>query len=186
MDQKVVAQFVGSAHGDFDAVRHMLTEHPELLNAEWEQFHETALQAATQTGQREIAEYLLAHGAPMDICTAAMLGDAARVREFLEADPALVHAKGSHDYPVLYHAALSGKPQVAEILAQYGGVQGQEFALHAAVLSGNPEMVNWLLAKGVNDVNLPNAENKTPLTVALEHGYFDIADMLQSEGGIEL
>ena len=55
--------------------------------------------------------------------------------------------------------------------------------MHAAVQSGNPDMVNWLLANGIQDVNYPNYENKTPLTVALEKGYFDIADMLQSEGG---
>jgi len=54
------------------------------------------------------------------------------------------------------------------------------------VLSGKSEMVTWLLANGVGDVNTPNYEGKTPLTVALEKGYFEIADMLQSEGGVEI
>lgn len=186
MDQELVGQFVGNAHGNFEVVKQLLQEHPELLNAVWEQFDETALQAATQTGQREIVEYLLAQGAPMDICAAAMLGDEARVAEFLTGDATLANAKGSHGWPVLYHAALSGNTRVADLLKRYGGGdEGKEFALHAAVLSGNPDMVNWLLANGVQDVNTPNYENKTPLTVALEKGYFDIADMLQSEGGVE-
>jgi hypothetical protein len=109
-----------------------------------------------------------------------------RVDEMLTQDPSLAHAKGSHDYPVLYHAALSGNPDIAEMLLSYGGAEERDFALHAAVLSGKSEMVTWLLANGVSDVNMPNFEGKTPLTVALEKGYFDIADMLQSEGGIEL
>lgn len=186
MDQQLVAQFVGNAHGNLDVVKQMLQENPALLNAVWEQFNETAIQAATQTGQRDIAEFLISRGAPVDICTAAMLGDEKRVEELLKQDPALAHAKGSHDYPVLCFAALSGNPRLAELLKQHSGGEGKEFALHAAVLSGSADMVNWLLANGIQDVNMPNYENKTPLTVALERGYFDIADMLESEGGVEL
>ncbi len=186
LDQATVAQFVGNAHGNIDVVKQMLRENPALLNAVWDQFNETALQAATQTGQRDIAEFLISQGAPEDICTAAMLGDASKVEEFLKQDPSLAHAKGSHDYPVLYHAALSGNSHIADLLVKYGGGEGKEFAMHAAVQSGSAEMVNWLLANGIQDVNMPNYENKTPLTVALEKGYFDIADMLQSEGGVEL
>lgn len=184
-DQQLVAQFVGNAHGNLDVVKQMLQEQPELLNAVWEQVNETAIQAATQTGQRDIAEFLISQGAPVDICTAAMLGDENRVAEFLKHDPSLANAKGSHDYPVLYHAALSGNTRIADLLKQSGGGDGKEFAMHAAVQSGSAEMVNWLLANGIQDVNMPNYENKTPLTVALEKGYFDIADMLQSEGGVE-
>ncbi len=185
LDQSIVAEFARAAHGDFDTVKRMLKENRALLNAVWEQFNETAIQAATQTGQREIAEFLLAQGAPLDICTAAMLGNTNKVEEFLKQDASLAHAKGSHDYPILYFAALSGNPRIADLLVKYGGGEGKEFALHAAVLSGSADMVNWLLANGVRDVNLPNYENKTPLTVALERGYFDIADMIQSEGGTE-
>jgi ankyrin repeat protein len=185
MDQELVAEFVGNAHGNLVVVKQMLMENPELLNARWEEVDETAIQAATQTGQREIAEFLIGQGAPVDICTAAMLGDEARVKVMLEADPSLAHAKGSHDYPVLYHAALSGDPRIADLLVEYGGGEGKEFAMHAAVQSGSSDMVNWLLANGVRDVNYPNYANKTPLTVAMEKGYFDIADMLQSEGGVE-
>ncbi len=56
IDQGTVAQFVGSAHGDLATVRRMLAENPQLLNAVWEQFDETAIQAATQTGARDVAE----------------------------------------------------------------------------------------------------------------------------------
>jgi len=99
-----------------------------------------------------------------------------RVEEFVRA---------AHGILLLYHAALSGNPDIAELLLQYGGAQERDVAMHAAVLSGKAEMVMWLLANGAQDINLPNFEGKTPLTVALDRGYFDIADILQCEGGAE-
>ncbi len=185
MDQATVAQFVGAAHGDLGTVKRMLAENPALLHVIWDQFNETAIQAATQTGARDVAEYLLAQGAPMGICTAAMLGRADKVEEFLKQDRSLATAKGSHGLPVLFHAAMSGNTRVADLLLQYGGGEGKEIALHGAVNFGHADMVNWLLANGLSDVNMPNYEGKTPLTVALERGYYDIADMIQSEGGVE-
>ncbi len=185
IDQTLVSQFVGNAHGNLEVVKQMLPEHPELLNAVWEQFDETALQAATQTGAREVAEFLLSQGAPMEITTAAMLGDEARVAQFLQDDPSLANAKGSHGFPIMYHAAMSGNTRVADLLLTNGGGDGMDFALHGAVKFGHAAMVNWLLAHGVKDVNGRNFEGKTPLTVALERGYYDIVDMLQSEGGVE-
>src|SRR5205809_1816306 len=86
LDQELIGKFVGNAHGNFDAVKQMLAENPELLNAVWDQFDETAIQAATQTGQREIVEYLLAQGAPMAINAAALSCDEAKVSEFLKQD----------------------------------------------------------------------------------------------------
>ncbi len=185
IDQATIGQFVGAAHGDLSTVKRMLAENPELLNALWVPFDETAIQAATQTGARDVAEFLLAQGAPLDICTAAMLGNVQKVEEFLKRDRALAHAKGSHGLPVLFHAAISGNTRIADLLLQYGGGEGKEIALHGAVHYGHADMVNWLLANGLSDVNVPNMDGKTPLTVALERGYYDIADMIQSEGGVE-
>jgi len=184
-DQAVVSQFVGNAHGNLAVVKQMLEENPALLNAVWEQFNETAIQAATQTGARDVAEFLLAQGAPMDITTAAMLGEADKVEKLLKRDPSRAKAKGSHDIPIMTHPAMSGNTRIADMLLANGGGEGMDFALHGAVNFGHAEMVNWLLAHGVKDVNVRNYEGKTPLTVALEKGFYDIADMLQSEGGTE-
>lgn len=185
LDQKLVSQFVGNAHGNLPVVKEMLRDNPALLNAVWEQFDETALQAATQTGARDVAEYLISQGAPLEITTAAMLGDEKRVEEFLRSDASLANARGSHGLPVMYHAAMSGNTKVGDVLLAYGGGEGMDLALHSAVNFGHAEMVNWLLAHGVKNVNARNYDGKAPLSVALEKGYYDIADMLQSEGGIE-
>src|SRR4051794_32277203 len=72
-----IREFVIAGHGNLEKVKQMLAIHPELLNIAnvWRPGDtETALQGAAHVGNREIAEYLLSLGAPMDICCAAMLG----------------------------------------------------------------------------------------------------------------
>ena len=78
LSQEQVDEFVVASHHDFDKVKEMLAEKPALLdeNATW---METPIQAAAHVGNRPIAEYLLEQGAPLDICTAAMLGLEAEV-----------------------------------------------------------------------------------------------------------
>src|SRR5690606_10235622 len=101
LSQETINEFVLAAHHDLPRVQELLAENPAVLNenAEW---IETPIQAAAHVGSRAIAEYLLAQGAPLDICTAAMLGRADDVRALLADDPGLYEATGAHNIPVLY------------------------------------------------------------------------------------
>ena len=182
---ELVEEFVIAAHGDEDRVREMHAQQPYLVNAAWEKFNETALQAASHMGNRSIARYLISQGAHADICTHAMLGDAEQVARCLEADPGQATAKGAHGIPVMYHAALSGRPEIAEMLVAHGGGEGLDSALHAAVQFGHLDMVRWLLENGAQNVNVPNFDSKTPLNVAQANGYTEIADLLRQHGGTE-
>ena len=76
---------------------------------------ETALGAAAHTGRRDIAEYLLAHGARLDLFAAAMLGKTAIVKAILESFPAMIDARGPHGIPLIAHARFGGE-QAAEVL----------------------------------------------------------------------
>ena len=98
-------------------------------------------------------------------------------------DPALADARGVHGFTILYHAALSGDPAIAEALVEHGGGTNTDMAVHAAVQSGQLAMVDWLLAHGVADVNPPNFRGDTPYQVALAHGQTAIADRLAAAGG---
>jgi ankyrin repeat protein len=182
--QEQVEPFVQAAHGDAATVKRLLAENPALLNAVWEKFSETALQAASHMGRREIAEHLLAAGAPLDICAAAMLGQTEQVAAFLEADTSLATATGAHGIPVLFHAALSGKTEIGELLLTHGGGEGMDVALHGAVQPGHLAMTRWLLDHGASP-NAPNYEGKTPLRVAVERGHDEIASLLRERGGRE-
>ncbi|HKP54092.1 MAG TPA: ankyrin repeat domain-containing protein [Chloroflexia bacterium] len=183
LSQELVEPFVIAAHGNLARVRELLGENPALLNVPWEKFDETALQAASHMGNREIALYLLSEGAPNNICGAAMLGMADEVERFLREDPTLADARGAHGIPVLYHAALSGQTEVADLLFAHGTREGINGSLHAAIQFGHLAMVKWLLAHGVTNVNVPNFDNKTPLSVAVEKGYTEIVTLLEQQGG---
>src|SRR5258706_16320372 len=97
-DQSVVEELVGNAHGNFARVRELLDLHPAALNlrAPW---NETAIEAATQMGDKPIIELLIARGAPVDFFTACVLGRIHEVEAELEAEPSRVNARGVHDLP---------------------------------------------------------------------------------------
>lgn len=52
----------------------------------------------------EVAAPLIARGARVDVFAAARLGDFARLRELLDADPSLIHAKGGDGQRPLHYA----------------------------------------------------------------------------------
>lgn len=106
-----VQSVVGSSHGNFDVVRSLVSEQPALAKASWDWGFgdwETALGAASHTGRRQIAEYLIAHGARPTIFSAAMLGQLDTVRAFLVADPELYRLHGPHGISLVLHARAGG------------------------------------------------------------------------------
>jgi hypothetical protein len=60
-------------------------------------------------GRRDIALFLIDHGAPLDIFAAAMLGETGVVRAMLERFPGLVDARGPHGIPLRVHAEQGGE-----------------------------------------------------------------------------
>jgi ankyrin repeat protein len=182
--QEELRPFVLAAHGNFAAVKELLAAQPVLLNARFQDFNETALEAAAHTGQREIAQYLLDAGAPLTICAAAMLGRTEDVAAFLASDPTLANSAGAHGIPLLFHVALSGKTEIADLLVAHGGGDGASPALNAAAPRGHRAMVAWLLAHGA-DPNTPNFQGKLPMRLALDNGQTEIADLIREHGGRE-
>lgn len=185
LTQDEINNFVGVSHGDFAAVQTMLKATPEIvtLPAVW---GETAIEAASQTGREDIIGILLAAGAPMDICTAAVLGKLDVFEQMLKADPARAHALGAHGIPLMYFPVIKGYRTIAELALAAGapvnGGDGVTPPLHGAVVFNQLEMADWLLAHGA-DANSLNFENKTPLAVALDKKNQPMAELLQSRGG---
>jgi hypothetical protein len=87
LEQRVIDESVGNAHGDLDKVREIVHRHPEVINAR-ATWNETPIEAAAQTGHRPLIDLLLECGAPVDFYTACVLGRADRVRAELAAHPA--------------------------------------------------------------------------------------------------
>ena len=187
LPQPLIDQFVGAAHGDFATVKQLLEQHPALLdaNASW---NEHAIEAAAQTAQVEIINHLLAAGAHMDICTAAVLGRQNLVEAHLQRNPDTLRAQGAHGLPLLYFPAIRGFQEIASLLLRRGAdinasSPGGVSALFGAVMFNQPEMAAWLLEHGA-DPN-PRYNGQTPLDLALEKELPGLVNLLRAAGGTE-
>ena len=100
-----VKEFVIAGHGNFTAVKQLLTEMPTLLYATWDWGggdFETALEGAGHTGSKEIAEYLIGMGARTNLFVLTMLGKTALVKNWLELYPQYLTARGPHGLTLLH------------------------------------------------------------------------------------
>jgi uncharacterized protein len=171
--QDLIDDLVGNAHGNLARVKEILQAQPELVNA-CARWGETPVQAAAQMANKEIVEYLLDMGAPLDICTAAMLGLLDTVNVLLADDGAEAHAKGAHGIPVLYFCVPYAHKQIAANLLRAGANindgDGAMTALHAAALFDQADMAGWLIERGAR-LDVRNFEGKTPLELAQEKGH---------------
>jgi len=188
IDSNLLREFVIAGHGNLSKVKELLTDHPELLDMPYswtETDRETAVMAAAQVGNAGVAEYLLAKGAPLSICTAAMLGRTREIDTILSEHPEKIHETGAHGIPLLAHAALSGKSELVRTLFERGATEGSSFAMHNAASHGYQDMAKWLLENTKPDVNWKNYQGKTALTVAQERKDEPMTSLLRSHGGQE-
>lgn len=123
LDADQVREFVIAGHVDLDKVKAMLAQQPALINATWDWGGgdwETALGGASHMGNKPIAEYLLAHGARMDVFCATMLGKTEILKAFLADDPKVVALKGPHGIPLVRHAQAGKQDALVEMLVTAG------------------------------------------------------------------
>jgi ankyrin repeat protein len=168
LDRSIVEECVGNAHGDLDKVRELVERHPAIVNAR-ASWNETPIEAATQLGRRDIIEYLLGKGAPLDLFTACVVGRRDVVEAELAGDPARARARGVHDLATLYFAAIGGQREVAELLLAAGaGVNDaapSAAPIHGAVMGRSAEMIAWLLEHGA-DPSVPDYQGRSALQLA--------------------
>jgi hypothetical protein len=112
LNRLLVQDFVIFAHSDLAMVKKLLEGEPALLNAtmdwgagDWE----SGLGGASHMGRRDIVEFLLEHGARIDIFCAAMMGQLDAVKSLLTLQPKLIDAKGPHGFTVHFHAQVGGR-----------------------------------------------------------------------------
>ena len=107
INDTMASGIVGASHGNFDKVKELVNARPELAGASWDWGFgdwETALGAASHVGRRDIAEFLMSHGARPDIFTYAMLGMLNSVKEIIETVPGIQTHGGPHGITLLQHA----------------------------------------------------------------------------------
>lgn len=121
IEAETVEELVGNAHGNLERVQELIELYPGLANAAWDWGGgdwETALGAASHMGRKDIARFLLAHGARLDIFAAAMLGEVEIVRAMLVAYPGMRSALGPHGIPLTQHALIGEADAVVALLSE--------------------------------------------------------------------
>ena len=181
VEPAVIEELVGNAHGNLARVRDLLDVYPDALNmrAPW---NETAVEAATQMGNKPILDLLLERGAPVDFFTACVLGRLEQVDSELAADQARAKARGVHDLPALYFAAIGGSVKIAERLLAAGADVNQRAEaaspIHGAVMGGSAQMVRLLLERGA-DPTLPDYQGRGARQLAEDMDRPDLAGLFE-------
>jgi hypothetical protein len=171
-DQKMVAEIVGVSHFNEPRVKELVKSYPELVNACWDWGFgdwETPLGAASHTGQRGIAEYLLAQGARIDIFAAAMLGFTDVVKAFVAAQSGIQRTLGPHGITLLAHAKAGGK-QAADMVKYLESLGDADKGLKITPLAAEnrPKYLGQFATKE-GDLKLACRLNKAGLLVVDVH-----------------
>ena len=110
-DPEQVREVVGASHGNLARVKELVTARPALARVSWDWGYgdwETPIDAASHVGNRPIAELLIANGARPTIFTAAMMGQLAIVKGWIESMPGLQRTRGPHGITMVAHARAGG------------------------------------------------------------------------------
>lgn len=113
LDLALVKEVVSVAHFNEARTRELVELRPALANAAWDWGFgdwETPLGAAAHTGRRDLAAFLIARGARIDIFAAAMLGQLDVLRALVAANPGVHRTLGPHAITLVEHARAGGEP----------------------------------------------------------------------------
>src|SRR5690349_20799210 len=153
---------------------------------------------AVYRGDRDEAERLAA-GKELDVFEASALGRTERVRELVDADPALVNAYGDDGFHPVGLASFFGHVETARFLYERGADANQiarnehiqTAAIHAAAASGDTgqdeatryELVKLALEHGA-DPNLEQGGGFRAIDAARQNGDKRIEQLLREHGAI--
>ncbi|XP_004207792.1 notch-regulated ankyrin repeat-containing protein [Hydra vulgaris] len=88
---------------------------------------------------------------------AIMIEDVEAVRSLLEAEVLNINGFGAHGITVLHHACTGGNLEIVKLLVEAGA-----------------------------DIGLPTKDGKTPLSLAVSNGYFDVSEYLILKGAKDI
>lgn len=110
IELSVASEVVGVSHFNLDRLKQLVDPRPELAKAVWDWGFgdwESAIDAASHVGRKDIVNYLLGKGAAPTLFTQAMLGAFDIVKAMIVANPGIQKNAGPHGLSLLHHAKLA-------------------------------------------------------------------------------
>ena len=168
----------------------LLVEHGVDVNRADSRLQKTPYELAVLHGNKEIAEYLLEHGAQKtsltgldDFAAACLAGDESRARSCLDYNPELIRRLGLRRVELLQLAAESDKRDAVRLMVKLGfdlNEVSRTTALHNAAMSGHLEMVKLLIELGANPLIRDGEFNAFPRGWAEYGEHKEVADYLKT------
>ncbi len=175
---------VGASHARIDRVRELLAEDPGLAKASWDWGFgdwETAIGAASHTGQKPIIELLIAHGARPTLFTLATLDEIDAVRAVIEHVPGADALEGPHSISLYDHARAGKAARVLEYLESKGRSSERPIATERA--KGDPYFGSYAWGPGEGErFKVDWFERQSAITIERPGG---VSRMLMHRGGHE-
>lgn len=173
--------------GDVDQVRRLVAAEPGLLAAR-DANGASAILVAAYNMKPDVANALIALGAPLDIFEAAVLGHVARIEEILKTSPSRASEYAPDGFTPVALAAFFGQLAAVKTLIAAGADVNaaaknslKVTALHAAVAGRNAEIVTAVLAAGA-DANAPQQAGFRPIHEAGNNANRALAELLLAHG----
>ena len=173
--------------GDRAQVEQMLDTDPALINA-GDEDDGSAVLMAVYYGQPAIARLLIERGASLNLFEAAAVGNARRIEELIDADPAAVNAYAPDGFQALGLASFFGHLDAARLLLERGADVNSPshnpqmvMPLHSSVAGQHFELTQLLIEHGA-DVNATQQSGFTPLQGAAQNGQVEMVELLLAHG----
>ena len=183
--------------GFHDLVEHLITKHPQDVNADGGQYVRP-LVAALAGDHFQTADLLRRNGADLDVRgqderkplhAAAFSGNLEVVRILIEYDPACINARDERGWTPLCWASgsrYSNDGSALRLLLEHGADvnaanRDGQTPLHEASFYGALEDVRLLLEHGV-DVEAKNIHGNTALQVAVEEERDEVVKLMREHG----
>jgi ankyrin repeat protein len=172
---------------DDRAVRRLLGADPALAAAR-DAHAVSALMRALYRSDAGTATAIREHLASLDVFEASTVSDTERLREVLDAEPALATVYSGDGFTPLHFAAFFGHAEAAELLLARGAevnAFGRGWmtgtALHSAVARSHVDVVRILLDAGANS-NARQSAGWSPLHSAAHNGDVPSLQLLLAAG----
>jgi hypothetical protein len=179
-----------------DIVDGLLDHKPELLSARRK--GSSPVMAALfildngfiRTSKNETLKAVMKHRPTLDVYEASGVGDLARVRELVRADPKLATSWGAGGWTPLHIAAFGGHTDVVRFLLEHGAMaqvnaraktRFLNTPLQTALLTGEYGTAKLLIENGA-DVLVRQNEGFAPIHEAAFLGRRDLVDLLLEHG----